>query len=76
MDIKELRNEIDVIDDQIVKLFGQRMDVASRIAEYKKKNNMPIFVPAREREKLQDGRKKQVLKWPITPAYCTLCSSN
>ena len=58
MDIKELRNEIDVIDDQIVKLFGQRMDVASRIAEYKKQNNMPIFVPAREREKLQDVAEK------------------
>ena len=40
MDIKELRNEIDVIDDQIVKLFGQRMDVASRIAEYKKQKQM------------------------------------
>ena len=58
MDIKELRNEIDQIDDQIVKLFGQRMDVASRIADYKKEHNLPIFVPAREREKLQDVSEK------------------
>ena len=58
MDLKELRNEIDLIDDQIVKLFGQRMDVAARVAEYKKQNNMPIFVPAREREKLQDVSEK------------------
>ena len=58
MDLKELRNEIDLIDDQIVKLFGQRMDVAARVAEYKKQNNMPIYVPAREREKLQDVSEK------------------
>ena len=58
MDIKDLRNEIDQIDDQIVKLFGQRMDVASRIADYKKEHNLPIFVPAREREKLQDVSEK------------------
>ena len=58
MDLKKLRNEIDLIDDQIVKLFGQRMDVAARVAEYKKQNNMPIYVPAREREKLQDVSEK------------------
>ena len=36
MDIQDLRNEIDTIDDQLVKLFAQRMDVASRIADFKK----------------------------------------
>ena len=35
MDISELRSEIDKIDDELVKLFGQRMDVAARIADYK-----------------------------------------
>lgn len=54
MDISKLRSEIDKIDDDLVKLFGQRMDVAARIADYKKENNMPILVPAREREKLAD----------------------
>ena len=58
MELKDLRNEIDAIDDQLVKLFGQRMDVAARIAEYKKENTMPIFVPAREREKLKDVAEK------------------
>ena len=58
MDIQDLRNEIDTIDDQLVKLFAQRMDVASRIADFKKENNMPIFVPAREREKLVDVAAK------------------
>ena len=58
MDIKELRGEIDKIDDELVKLFGQRMEVAARIADYKKENNLPILVPAREREKLADVAQK------------------
>ncbi len=58
MDIQDLRKEIDTIDDQIVQLFTQRMDVAARIADYKKANNSPIFVPAREREKLADVAQK------------------
>lgn len=58
MDILELRQEIDKIDDQMVRLFCQRMDVAAQIAEYKKENGLPILVPAREREKLQDVATK------------------
>ena len=53
MELKDLRNEIDIIDDQLVKLFCQRRDVAAKIADYKKEKSLPIFVPAREREKLQ-----------------------
>ena len=58
MDINTLRDEIDQIDDQLVKLFTQRMDVAAQIADYKKENNLPIHVPSREREKLMDVAAK------------------
>lgn len=58
MDILELRQEIDKIDDQLVALFGQRMEVAAQIADYKKARSMPIYVPSREREKLMDVAKK------------------
>ena len=54
MDLKELRGQIDDIDHQLVDLFVRRMDIASKIADHKKENHLPIFVPAREREKLQD----------------------
>ena len=54
MDLKELRGQIDQIDRQLVDLFVQRMDVASKIADHKKEYHLPIFVPAREREKLQE----------------------
>ena len=58
MDISQLRSEIDNIDDQLISLFGKRMEVAAKIGEYKKQNNMPIYVPNREREKLLDVSKK------------------
>ena len=58
MDLKELRGQIDDIDDQLVKLFCRRMDVAAQVAQYKKENGLPILMPAREREKLQDVAKK------------------
>lgn len=58
MDIQELRQQIDIIDDQLVSLFGQRMDIAAQIADFKKENKLPIYVPSREREKLQDVAKK------------------
>lgn len=58
MDLQDLRLEIDRIDDQLVKLFGKRMDIAARIGDYKKQQNLPVFVPAREQEKLQDVAEK------------------
>ena len=58
MDIQELRGQIDQIDDELVRLFAQRMDVAARIADYKKEHNLPIFAPARERETLAEVAKK------------------
>ncbi len=58
MDLKELRNEIDNIDTELVRLFTARMEVAAKVADYKKENNLPIYVPSREREVLQDVAEK------------------
>lgn len=58
MELKDLRNQIDVIDDELVKLFVKRMEVSAQVADYKKANNMPIHVPSREREILQEVANK------------------
>ncbi|HBJ17654.1 MAG TPA: bifunctional chorismate mutase/prephenate dehydratase [Clostridiales bacterium] len=58
MDLNEIRSEIDKIDDELVRLFCQRMHAAAQVADYKKANNLPIFQPARERAKLQDVAEK------------------
>ena len=58
MDITELRAEIDKIDNELVKLFCARMEVSDKVADYKRERNLPIFVPAREREILQEVAAK------------------
>ena len=58
MDLKELREEIDGIDETLVKLFVKRMDLSAQVADYKKANNLPIYVPTRERQILQDVATK------------------
>ena len=52
MNTEDYRKEIDVIDDKLIELFKQRMDVAAKIADYKKNNNLPILDAQREREKI------------------------
>ncbi|HZJ75630.1 MAG TPA: prephenate dehydratase domain-containing protein, partial [Clostridia bacterium] len=54
MDLQDYRKQIDNIDERFVKLFCERMDVAAKIADYKKENNLPILDPRREREKLEE----------------------
>lgn len=49
MDLSEIRQQIDGIDQELVRLFCQRMNLSAQVADYKKANNLPIFVPARER---------------------------
>ncbi len=58
MDLKAYRQEIDQIDNEIVRLFQERMDVAAKIATYKKEQGMAILQPAREREKLAEVSEK------------------
>ena len=58
MELKELRDQIDTIDDELVSLFTKRMEFSAQIADYKKANRMPIHVPSREREILQEVAAK------------------
>ena len=53
MELSEIRQQIDGIDQELVQLFCQRMSLSAQVANYKKANNLPIFVPARERAILQ-----------------------
>ena len=51
-DLNEIRKEINSIDEQLVKLFVQRMNCSKDVAEYKKANGVPI---------LNEGREKEIL---------------
>ena len=52
MDINESREKINQIDDQLIRLFEQRMEAALEIARYKQQNHLPVYDPARERQVL------------------------
>jgi len=49
-DLKELRKEIDAIDEEILKLLNQRAKLAKRAGEIKKSMGLEVHVPERERE--------------------------
>jgi chorismate mutase/prephenate dehydratase len=52
-DLKELREEIDEIDQQIVDLYQTRMQVAAEVAEYKIETGKKVFDKERENSKLE-----------------------
>lgn len=58
MDLNDYRKQIDDIDRQLLALFGQRMEVATAIAAYKKEHGLPVLDGKREREKLLDVAAK------------------
>ena len=58
MDINELRSQIDETDSVLLDAFCRRMDVSARLAVYKKEKSIPVYDPARERQKLCDVLSK------------------
>ncbi len=52
MDMKAYRDELDVLDKQLVELFCKRMDICGKIGQWKQEHGKPIYDRTREREKL------------------------
>ncbi len=53
MDLQNMRKQIDKIDDELLRLFKERMGIVLSIAEFKKENNTAITNATREREILE-----------------------
>ncbi len=56
MDLLDLRNQLDVIDAQIVELYEKRMGICKQVAEYKISTGKKVFDKQREMEKLATVR--------------------
>ena len=52
MELNEIREKIDLIDNQLVKLYTERMALCAEVAEYKRANNIPVLDTERERKLL------------------------
>ena len=50
MELSEIRTRIDAVDDQLLKLFLERMELAEEVAAYKSEHHLPILNKQRERE--------------------------
>lgn len=51
-DLSQLRQEIDIIDRQLVALFEQRMAVTRQVGEYKLAQGLPVLDQSREEQVL------------------------
>ena len=49
MELSEIRAKIDTVDDQLLKLFLERMELAEAVAVYKNEHRLPILNRERER---------------------------
>ena len=49
MELKDVREKIDRIDDEIAKLYGERMQCVNQVIEAKKQSGKAVFDPDRER---------------------------
>lgn len=56
MDLAKLREQLDRIDEQIVKLYEERMEICSQVADYKIETGKKVLDKAREEEKLRKVR--------------------
>ncbi len=56
MDLTELRGKLDCIDEQIVNLYEERMEICSRVADYKIETGKKVLDKTREEEKLRKVR--------------------
>ena len=54
MELKDLREQMDGVDKELLALFTRRMELSGEIAAYKRQHDLPVLDAARERQKLQD----------------------
>jgi chorismate mutase len=51
-ELPDLRNEIDALDSQLLKLVTRRIELVLKVGEYKRERGLPVYDAAREREVL------------------------
>ena len=56
MNIRELREEIDRVDEELLRLLNRRARIAVEIGELKRRAGLPVLDPAREQEVLSRPR--------------------
>ena len=63
LDIDAIRDEINRLDDELLKIFNQRASLALKIGEIKKERGLPVYDPDREKRIFQ--RMKSLNAGPL-----------
>ncbi|MEZ9075483.1 bifunctional chorismate mutase/prephenate dehydrogenase [Vibrio cyclitrophicus] len=58
VELKELRDQIDVVDKQMLDLLAQRLALVEKVGEVKSEHGLPIYVPEREAAMLASRRQE------------------
>ncbi len=66
MELKEIREQITEFDNQIILLLSQRLSLVPSLISYKKKFNLSIFQPEREKQ-LHSRYWKKAIENHINP---------
>ena len=68
MELSELRARIDIVNDEILKLFLERMDLVEQIGDYKKAHGLPTLDRKREEailQKVADSTEEEYRSYAI-----------
>jgi len=58
MSLERLRKKIDMLDTGLLRVLAQRLEISKEIAEFKKKQDLPVQDRKRELELVKDRIKK------------------
>jgi len=48
MGLDELRERLDILDEQMMALLSERAKVVHTVADFKRHHNIPVYIPERE----------------------------
>ncbi|KAB0286222.1 bifunctional chorismate mutase/prephenate dehydrogenase [Vibrio fortis] len=66
VELNELRDQIDVVDKQMLELLAQRLALVEKVGEVKSEHGLPIYVPEREAAMLA-SRRAEAEKLGVPP---------
>ena len=61
-ELSNLRDEVDIVDVKLLELLLKRFELVDKIGHVKKENKIPVFVPGREDEILENLKEKRFWK--------------
>ena len=64
--LQALRNEIDQVDQQLLRLLEKRLQLVSEVGRVKHQHGLPVYVPEREAEMLA-ARRQEAERMGVPP---------